>query len=251
MNEAELVFTVILNCDRTSLYLDKRLQWDKDKSRAVSAIMKRRISFEPLQYILGKTEFMGLEFKVSPGVLIPRQETEILVETVMGLTGGSMAQASASLKALDIGTGSGCIAVCLAKFIPGIEAHAVDISRKALAVARENAASNGVHVDFMLSDLFDSSALKAGTYDIIVSNPPYIPGSQIDGLAAEVRREPVIALDGGIDGLDFYRRIVRRAPLYLKQSGFLAMEMGFGQAEAIKDIFMDSRSFRITRVIPD
>ncbi len=250
MNEAELVFTEILNCNRASLYLDKNLQWDKGKSTAVSKVIKRRISGEPLQYIFGKTEFMGLEFKVTPEVLIPRQETEILVEEVIKLV-QSFGPEACNTEVLDVGTGSGCIAVSLAKFLAPIKMHAVDISGEALKVAQDNARANNVKVDFIRSDLFNYCALKPNSYDIIVTNPPYIPSGQIDNLEAGVKCEPAIALDGGKDGLDFYRRIIRDAPGYLRENGLLAMEIGFNQIDAVKNIFRDSLNFKIIKVIKD
>lgn len=250
MNETELVFTEILNCNRASLYLDKNLRWDKGKSIAVSSVIKRRISGEPLQYIFGKTEFMGLEFKVTQDVLIPRQETEILVEEVIKLV-ESLGPAVCNTEVLDMGTGSGCIAISLAKLLPQIKMHAVDISTKALKVAQGNARTNRVDVNFILSDLFNSCALKPNGYDIIISNPPYIPSAEIDNLEAEVKCQPAIALDGGQDGLDFYRRIICDSHSYLRQNGFLIMEIGFNQIEAIKNIFMYSPNFKITEVTKD
>jgi release factor glutamine methyltransferase len=250
VNEAELVFIEILNCNRASLYLDKNLRWDKGKSTAVSRVIKRRISGEPLQYIFGKTEFMGLEFKVTPDVLIPRQETEILVEEVIKFV-ESLEPAVCNTEVLDMGTGSGCIAVSLAKFLPRIKMHAVDISREALKVAQDNARANNVKVNFILSDLFNSCALKPNGYDIIVTNPPYIRSAEIDNLEAGVKCEPAIALDGGKDGLDFYRRIIRDAPGYLRENGLLVMEIGFNQIDAVKNIFMDSLNLKIIKVVKD
>jgi release factor glutamine methyltransferase len=251
MNETELVFTEILNCSRMSLYLDKNLKWDKDKSIAVSSIIKRRIQGEPLQYIFGKTEFMGLEFRVSPDVFIPRPETEILAEEVMELTRGLAACQTRRIQILDMGTGSGCIAVSLAKLLPLIKMHAVDISARALEIAQYNARMHNVKVNFIHSDLFNSCGLKPDGYDIIVTNPPYIPKAQINKLEAEVKYEPAIALEGGDDGLDFYRRIIAQAPSYLRVGGILAMEMGFNQAGAIRNIFRDSGDFKIIKVVKD
>jgi release factor glutamine methyltransferase len=250
MNEAELLFTEILHCDRQSLYLDKNIPWGKDQSRLVSAVLKRRLSGEPLQYILGKADFMGLEFRVSSGVLIPRPETEILVEAVIKLIRGLKAQGRGA-RVLDLGTGSGCIAVALKKFIPGIEAAAVDISEKALQTARENAFRHRVDIRFVSGDLFAGLKPREDLYDLIVSNPPYIPADEIDTLALEVRREPRASLDGGKDGLDFYRRIISGSPRYLKPGGVLVFEIGFGQEEAIKNIFLKSGFFEIIDIIKD
>ncbi|MDD4980354.1 MAG: peptide chain release factor N(5)-glutamine methyltransferase [Candidatus Omnitrophica bacterium] len=252
MNEAELLFTDILNCDRLSLYVNKDLSLDKISSSLVSAALKRRIKSEPIQYILGKAEFMGLQFKVTPDVLIPRPETEILVETAIKLVSGVRCQVS-GVNILDLGTGSGCIAVSLAKFLPEAEIHATDISESALEIARANARLNRVDnsISFFQSDLLTAYSLELTAYDIIVSNPPYVPTQEIDTLQPEIQYEPRIALDGGEEGLDFYRRIIQDAPGYLKEGGFLIMEAGFGQKDAIKNVFQKSGFFKVIEWIKD
>lgn len=258
MTEAEILFTEILNCNRISLYLNKDLPLGKNKSHLAASALRRRLKGEPLPYILGKTEFMGLEFKVTPDVLIPRPETEILVETVLRAVNSFTRLSVCSLEILELGTGSGCIAVSLAKFLPGANITATDISEKAIQIAKQNALLNNVKIIFFVSDLFANHAMPAGrqeprttNHDLIVSNPPYIPEAEIDDLSAEVRYEPRIALDGGKDGLDFYRRIAKEAPHYLKDKGFLIMEMGFGQKEEIEKIFEDTGSFQITEIVKD
>jgi release factor glutamine methyltransferase len=248
MTEAELLFTDILNCKRSSLYLDKDITLDKAQSCFVSGVLKRRIKGEPIQYILGKTEFMGLEFKVTPDVLIPRPETEVLVETVIEVAQSSELPAH---RILDVGTGSGCIAVSLAKFIKDTDITAIDFSMAALEIARQNALLNNVKVNFLHSDLFSSHDLGASSYELIVSNPPYIARAEIQTLQPEIKYEPRIALDGGSDGLDFYRRIINGAPAYLKQGGFLIMEIGFGQKDAVKNILKDCRYFEIIDLLKD
>ena len=260
MNEAELLFSEILNCDRMSLYLNKEYILDKDKSVLISAALKRRISGEPIQYILGKTEFMGLEFRVNPDVLIPRPETEILVETAIGQVTPSLSLGTpfgrtsqshnvTCINMLDLGTGSGCIAISLAKLLPNSHITATDISDKALLAARENAELNCVRVNFVQSDLF--GGLKLDTYDLIVSNPPYIPTPEIQDLQPEIGYEPISGLDGGSDGLDFYRRIIKDAPQYLKGNGYLIMEMGFRQRDDIKDIFQENKNFKVIDIVSD
>lgn len=179
---------------------------------------------EPLQYILGETEFMGLTFHVEPGVLIPRANTEILVEK-------ALAWMKPGARVLDIGTGSGAIAVSLAKLGRQAQVTAVDVSDRALEIARRNAERNGAAVEFVKSDCF--SALKGRKYDMIVSNPPYISEDEMRGLMPEVTREPELALFGGADGLDFYRRISREAPEYLNEGGCLLFEIGWLQKEAV------------------
>jgi release factor glutamine methyltransferase len=260
MNETELLFTEMLNCDRASLYLEGKRKLDQPVLFLISQALRRRINGEPIQYILGKTEFMGLEFKVNPDVLIPRPETEILVETVIK----QVSAISCKLKAvsceprkfniLEIGTGSGCIAISLAKFMPQAKFFATDISRKALDIARQNARLNNVtdRIKFIHSDLFAGQRVNRLTsYDIIVSNPPYIHRQEIKRLAAEIQYEPVSALDGGRDGLDFYRRIIHQAPGFLKKEGLLILEMGFDQRKSIEKIFDLSGKFKVKEVIKD
>ena len=250
MNEAEILFTEILNCDRASLYLERDLPFNKDKASLISAVLKRRIRGEPLAYILGKREFMGLEFKVTKAVLIPRQETEILVETVLKIVHSSEFIVH-SLNILDLGTGSGCIAVSLAKHLPQCQIDALDISAGALAVARENAKLNQVKVNFIQSDLFHNAKLGSAAYDIIVSNPPYVASQDLKQLQVEISYEPPGALDAGKDGLDFYKRIINESPKYLKPEGLLILEIGFRQGSSIEKIFQNAGVFKIIEVIPD
>jgi release factor glutamine methyltransferase len=252
VNETELLFTDILNCNRLSLYLNKDIFLDRAKSSLVSGVLKRRMQGEPLQYILGKTEFMGLEFKVTADVFIPRPETEILVEKVLEMVTSHKSQVT-SLKIMDIGTGSGNIAISLAKFLTEAKIYATDISKSALEIARANAQLNKVEnsIRFFQGDLLMTYDLQLMTYDLIVSNPPYIPTAEIEALQPEVKHEPHMALDGGKDGLDFYRRIINKAPRYLRKDGFLIMEMGFNQKDAIKNIFQKSGYFEIIELIKD
>lgn len=250
MNEAELLFTEVLDCDRASLYLNKDLFLDKDKSLFVSSALKRRIKGEPIQYIIGKSEFMGLTFKVNSDVLIPRPETEILVETVLS---SLVARRSSFVNILDIGTGSGCISISLAKLLNGANIIATDISPEAIEVARHNALINGVtdKIKFIQSDMFAEYGVRSSMNDVIVSNPPYIPSAEIEKLQPEVRHEPRIALDGGGDGLDFYRRIVKGSAGHLKEGGLLAVEIGFGQRPGVERIIENSGYFAIIEVAAD
>jgi release factor glutamine methyltransferase len=303
MNETELLFTEILQCDRLSLYLNRDLTLDRDNSCFVSGVLKRRIRGEPIQYILGKAEFMGLEFKVAADVFIPRPETEILVEAAIEISSRVLRHAclpgrqASCVKILDLGTGSGCIAVSLAKFLPDTKITATDISCAALNIARENAKLHGVNIDFIQGDLFDTlggatlpppvsplcgiqsgrvdsisgavssssvspfcatpsrrvdaHSLTSDIYDLIISNPPYIPAAEIDTLQPEIRHEPRIALEGGEDGLEFYRRIISGSARFLKDNGYLIMEMGFSQAGCVKDIFQRLGGFQIIDVVKD
>lgn len=187
-------------------------------------LVSRRKSGEPLQYILGKWEFMGLPFYTRPCALIPRQDTETLCEEALSIGGKTL---------LDLCCGTGCIGVSLAK-LGGFEVTFADISPDCLALARENAALNGVAGSFVLTDMFGNIS---GSYDMICVNPPYIPTSELASLQAEVKREPALALDGGADGLDFYRRISRDYAAHLNPGGALLMEVGAGQAEDVAEMF--------------
>ena len=229
MTETELLFTHIFKCDRVSLYLDKERRLSGNQGARIAGALRRRMSGEPLAYILGSCEFMGLEFKVDPRCLIPRPETELLVEAVIRRAGS----AGKGLTIADIGTGSGAIAVSLAKFLPSAKIIAGDISEPALELARENAAANDVaeRIVFMRADLL--SGLREGACDIIVSNPPYVVSGEIDGLEPEVRSEPRLALDGGPDGLDFYRKMCAQASRFLRARGLLFMEIGAGQCPPV------------------
>ena len=187
-------------------------------------LVSRRKSGEPLQYILGKWEFMGLPFYTRPCALIPRQDTETLCEEALSIGGKTL---------LDLCCGTGCIGVSLAK-LGGFEVTFGDISRGCIDLARENAALNGVAGSFVLTDMFGNIS---GSYDMICVNPPYIPTSDLALLQAEVKREPALALDGGADGLDFYRRIARDYAAHLNPGGALLMEVGAGQAEDVAAMF--------------
>ena len=193
------------------------------------ALVERRRAREPMQYILGETQFMGLAFHVEPGVLIPRQDTEILCEA-------ALCRLREGARVLDIGTGSGALAVSLKALCPGCDVTAVDVSDAALAIARENARRNGVQVRFLKSDCF--GALSGERFDMIVSNPPYISREEMQQLMPEVRQEPELALFGGEDGLDFYRRIAKEAPAHLKAGGWLLFEIGWKQREAVQALLM-------------
>lgn len=191
-------------------------------------LVSRRKSGEPLQYILGKWEFMGLPFYTRPCALIPRQDTETLCEEALSIGGKTL---------LDLCCGTGCIGVSLGK-LGGFEVTFADISPDCLALARENAALNGVAGSFVLTDMFGNIS---GSYDMICVNPPYIPTSELASLQAEVKREPRLALDGGADGLDFYRRISRDYAAHLNPGGALLMEVGAGQAADVASMFPNAR----------
>ena len=222
--DAAYLLASVLKEDTLAMRINGHRELAAPQRAAFDALCDRRAVREPLQYILGETEFMGLTFHVEPGVLIPRADTEILVEK-------ALAWMKPGARVLDIGTGSGAIAVSLAKLGRPAQVTAVDVSDRALEIARRNAERNGAAVEFVKSDCF--SALKGRKYDMIVSNPPYISEDEMRGLMPEVTREPELALFGGADGLDFYRRISREAPKYLNEGGCLLFEIGWLQKDAV------------------
>ncbi|MFA4988962.1 MAG: peptide chain release factor N(5)-glutamine methyltransferase [Candidatus Omnitrophota bacterium] len=238
MKESELVMTHLLGCDKLSLYLNKDGGIAPGMGARLSSVLKRRISGEPVQYILGESGFMGMNFKVDGRVLIPRPETEILVEAGIREL---KEYGKARPRILDLGTGSGCIAVSVARLFPSCDAYASDISSGALSLAEENAAMNGVKVKFLQGDLFAALGGKEEKFDMIISNPPYISSPEIDFLQREISFEPRIALEGGPDGMDFYRRIIGGAGSFLNDKGIIALEAGFGQAHAVKDILLENK----------
>lgn len=193
-------------------------------------LAKKRAMHIPLQHITGKQEFMGLEFEVNENVLIPRQDTELLVEEALKVCSGK--------DVLDMCCGSGCIIISLAVLAKLKKAVGADISREALLIAKKNAVKHKAEVEFIKSDLFDGIE---GSFDIIVSNPPYIPTADIDMLMPEVRKfEPRLALDGMKDGLEFYRRITAALPGHLAKPGLIFFEIGYNQAEAVGQILSDA-----------
>ena len=196
---------------------------------------------EPIEHITHQKEFMKLNFYVDENVLIPRQDTEILVEEVIHI-----AKKIKARKILDLCTGSGAIAVSLAKYLEHVELTALDISRKALDIAISNAKNNHVQdkITFIESNLFE--ALAEEKYDIIVSNPPYIRREEIEKLDKEVKKEPRLALDGGEDGLEFYRKIIDKGYAYLKYGGYICLEIGYDQKEAVTKIIEDNKQYRNT-----
>ncbi|MBO2515682.1 MAG: peptide chain release factor N(5)-glutamine methyltransferase [Clostridiales bacterium] len=195
-----------------------------DMERAFLALLERRDRREPLQYITGEQWFMGLPFAVTESVLIPRYDTEAMCEEAIG-------RIPENARVLDLCTGSGAIAVAVKKARPDIEMYASDLSAEALSVAKENAAKNGCDISFFEGDLF--APFKGIRFDIILSNPPYIPAGELAGLQREVQLEPRMALDGGGDGLCFYRRIAAEAPSHLKPEGLLILETGDGQEKDV------------------
>lgn len=262
--DAGVLLCSVAKCGREDIYThgDRQMN-DVLLKKYLSALDKRSQGY-PLQYLTGKREFMSLPFSVGPGVLIPRQETELLVEMVLAFCrnesdscrnepdiytdepGKGNPNANKCGRILDMGTGSGCIAVSLAYYLPGWTVVAVDKMESALDMVKKNAHMNGVgeRVLTLQSDLFgnmERTASSVGEFDVIVSNPPYIRSSDICNLQREVREhEPIEALDGGMDGLFFYREIIGTAPAYLKEGGMLAFEVGYDQAEEVAALMSDA-----------
>jgi len=227
--DAQLLLLHMLGLGRTALFTEPERPLSKAEQAAYEAAVARRAAGEPVQYITGQQEFYGLMLKVSPAVLIPRPETELLVEAVL-----ARLPADQPVRIADVGTGSGAIAVALAHALPMAQVTAVDLSEAALKVATENAAAHGVtgRVKFLLSDLLARAG--AEPFDAVVSNPPYIPEGDRDSLHRQVKdHEPEMALFAGADGLEVYRRLVPQAWAALKPGGLLAMEIGYGQREAV------------------
>lgn len=212
-------------------------------------MIKTTEAYTPVQYIIGRAEFCGLEFAVDERVLIPRPETELIVEAAKEVF-YELRVTSYGLRLLDLCTGSGNIAISLTKHLTNCKITASDISEDALSVARLNAEKIGVsgRIEFIKSDLFDN---LTGKFDIIVSNPPYIAQYEFPFLPKEVLKEPRIALDGGNDGLDFYRKIISQAPRYLDKNGVLIMEIGFGQRREVENIINGSNVFQMAEVKKD
>uniref|UniRef100_A0A831U4Q5 Release factor glutamine methyltransferase n=1 Tax=Geobacter metallireducens TaxID=28232 RepID=A0A831U4Q5_GEOME len=227
--ETEWLLGAALGLDRVGIYVNFDKPLNADELAAVRGVVARRARREPLQYILGTQEFCGLDFVVTPAVLIPRHDTEVLVAE-------ALRRAPHAATVLDIGVGSGCIAVALAKQLPEARVWGVEQSPEAMALAQRNAERHGVRVTLFEGSLFEPFADQR--FDLIVSNPPYIPTADLETLQPEVREyEPRAALDGGSDGLDFYRIIVPAAPEHLNAGGWLMVELGIGQAEAVLGMF--------------
>ena len=246
--EAGSLLSFVLGKDRTFLISHAEDQVDDDSLRRFQEGVERRASGEPLQYITGVQDFYGREFRVTPDVLIPRPETELLVEAAI-----ERLSRNSEAFICDVGTGSGCIAVTLLCELRNARAVAVDVSQAALEVAKLNAGSNSIldRIEFAISDCF--GALDAGKYqfDLVVSNPPYVSAEMIAGLQREVRdHEPLVALSPGGYGLSVIRRLLVEAPAVLKTEGHLVMEIGFDQSEAVKNLVDDS-VWRLLEIRPD
>lgn len=272
--ESEMLLGEVCASSRLELYLNHERRLDLKESTRFSALVGRRMHGEPVQYLTGSTEFYGRGFGVTPDVLIPRPETERLVEHVRPYLDGvhrerngnpavragarktGKARIDAPVRFADIGTGSGVLAVTLALECPFALGYATDVSPGALEVARRNAGRllrDGLRIDFMRGSLlapFDPAAMPA--LDLIVSNPPYVTSREMDGLPEEVRRfEPRLALHGGEDGLACCRKLIEQAPGYLKEGGMIALEIGAGQSAAVTRLMADRSAYGNMKIVKD
>ncbi|MGB2804676.1 MAG: peptide chain release factor N(5)-glutamine methyltransferase [Candidatus Zixiibacteriota bacterium] len=248
---AELLLGAVLNAKKIELYLDRDRILIRQQIEKFNKFVRERVSGRPLQYIIGSTEFFGLEFQVNENVLIPRPETETLVETVIALL-----RDCHQPKIVDLGTGSGAIAISLAKNVTGSSVFATDISPDALKVAEENARRNEVEdrIDFLCGDLFEplkDRKLK-GLVDCVASNPPYVSQEEFGGLPKEVRDyEPIVALKTDQEGTSFHGKIIENSLDFLKVNGILILEVGLGQAGRVAGLIRDRKEFKDAEIKKD
>lgn len=236
--KVKMLLSDILGKEKEYLLIHDNEELSQDVLDNFYAKLNRLKNEEPIQYILNKQEFMGFEFYVDENVLIPQPDTEILVEEVVDIS-KKINNNSNELRVLDMCTGSGAIAISLSKLIENASVSASDISDGALNIAKENVIKNSVNIEFYKSDLFNDIS-KNVKFDIIVSNPPYIQTEVIKGLSKEVQSEPFIALDGGEDGLVFYREIIKNAKDYIVEDGYLALEIGYDQKESVTNLLREN-----------
>ncbi|HLN85202.1 MAG TPA: peptide chain release factor N(5)-glutamine methyltransferase [Candidatus Limnocylindrales bacterium] len=250
--DAEVLLAHALALTREQLILMADLPLGAEQTERFESFLARRLNREPVAYIIGQQEFWSLDFRVTRDVLIPRPETERLIEVVLQLA--AQLSSNQPLRVLDIGTGSGAIAVSVAKELPSARIYATDISPSALAIARQNAELNGVdaRITFRYGDLFAPLTDQIASFDMIVSNPPYIRRAEIVTLTPEVCRwEPRTALDGGADGLDFYRRIAAQAGRFLAPNGAIALEIGANMGAEVLPILMQAGFNRDVNIVRD
>ncbi len=254
--EAEMIIAHCLMTDRATLYRDNP-EIPRELIAKIDRLLKRRAKREPLQYILGSVEFFGLKIKVRRGVLIPRPETELMAEEAVKIISNFKINppipplqkgGKGGFRFLDLCTGSGCLALALAKEFPAAHVYGTDTSEVAITYASKNAVLNGIrNVTFMKGSLFET--VKDLTFNFIISNPPYIKRKEIESLQPEIKDwEPRDALDGGKDGLDYYRLIIPTVKNYLKKGGYLMLELGINQADAVKRMAEDTGLKDITLI---
>ena len=238
--ETQMMIAKVIEKDRLYIMLNLEEDIDESKVEIIKIMIDKRKSSYPLQYILGEREFWGMDFKVSEGVLIPRQDTEILIEETLKKLKDN--KHKSNLKGFEIGVGSGIISITLLKEIETLTMIGVDINDKAIELTKANALKHEVsdRLCILNSNLFEKIN-KENQFDFIISNPPYIETKVIDSLQEDIKQhEPKLALDGGEDGLDFYRAIIEQSKSYISPEGFIAFEIGYNQAEAVKKIFVEN-----------
>lgn len=238
--KAEILLQYTLNMNKTEIIINSEREVQYDLEQKYIAYLDEVITGKPIQYITHKQEFMGLNFYVDESVLIPQPDTEILVEETIRTVTANNKQLGQNMKILDLCTGSGAIAISLENYLKNkfeTEIIASDVSKKAIDVAKRNAKENNAKVKFIISDMFEN--IKENNLDIIVSNPPYIEKATIITLSKEVQNEPHLALDGGIDGLDFYKIIAKEGYKHLKSGGYILVEIGYNQKESVSNIFKE------------
>jgi release factor glutamine methyltransferase len=247
---AEVLLAHLLAEDRLFLYLNYDRPMAKEELAEFRSLVKRRLEGEPNQYITGMQEFWSLPFRVSPDVLIPRPETEVLMETVLEFLGSP----DREVRILDLGTGSGAIAVALARELGASKIVATDWSMAAVKLAQENARLNQVDskIHFVCADLFSTFSSSSGKFAVVATNPPYVSHAEFSNLSPEIRDyEPRDALDGGPDGLAAIRRVIMEAPTVLSHKGGLIMEMGADQAESVSALVENSQHYESHKIIRD
>lgn len=237
--KAKILLADLLDKSKEYLMIHSDDEIDEKINKIFIERIERLKNNEPIQYIINKQEFMGFEFFVDKNVLIPQPDTENLVEEVILISEKIKKDNKDELRILDMCTGSGAIAISLSKLIKKSLVYASDISKKALKIADENSNRNKANVLFFESDLFEKIS-ELYKFDVIVSNPPYIETETIKTLSEEVKNEPMLALDGGEDGLDFYRKITKDAKRYLNKDGYLAFEIGYNQRMAVENILKEN-----------
>lgn len=239
--DAWLLLEMVAKIDRSFYFTHINEEVEPEVLTEYERVLEKRAEHVPLQYITGEQEFMGMTFKVNSNVLIPRQDTETLVEETLKVIEPQM-------EVLDLCTGSGCILLSILKNAPTVRGTGSDVSKQALLVAKENAKLHDLEAEWVRGNLFDN---VSGSYDVIVSNPPYIVQAEIPSLMPEVAQfEPIQALDGGVDGLDFYRKITEEAPKYLKKNGYLFFEIGYDQGQEVQRLMCEA-GFMDVAVIKD
>ena len=249
--KADILIQFVLNMDKMQLIINQENEVSKENENIYLTYIEQVISGKPVQYITNEQEFMNLKFYVDENVLIPQPDTEILVEEAIKTI--DEIRPEKNIKVLDLCTGSGAIAIAIKKYAEDakkqIEVYASDISEEAIKIAEKNAKRNDVHINFILSDMFQKMQEK--DFDIILSNPPYIETQTISSLSKEVQYEPHMALDGGEDGLEFYRVIAENAHEYLNENGSILLEIGYNQKKKVMQIFEEAKKYSNIRCIKD